>query len=396
MNPPLPQRVLRARMQLMLLHPYLAGALARLPVVNAAEMPWCRTMATDGYYIYVNPAFCATLSEPEITGVFAHEVMHVVLGHIDRRGDRQRLVWNMAIDFATNLLLRDFGVSLPKCGLLDARYRGLTAEQIYARLVADGVFLEVEGFDLHLEPGDVEGQNQRQRDYPSADERRRLRSVVLREMARERAKRGMGSLPGEMLREIQVATRSIVPWQHLLARFISDLRRTDYRLFPFHKKHLWRGIYMPSPGIPGPDHIVLAIDTSGSVSAKDLGQFVAELDRLRAFTDCKLTLLHGDAGIAKVDESEGRSSTILPAMDGKRRLAGGGGTDFRPVFDWITERKRKGHAQPDALIYCTDGVGLFPPRAPSYPVVWVVTPGSQAPFPFGQVIRLDAAESAAR
>ena len=58
MTAPLPPRVLRARLGLMLGHPYLAAALARLPVVNAAGFGWCDTMATDGYYIYVNPAFC--------------------------------------------------------------------------------------------------------------------------------------------------------------------------------------------------------------------------------------------------------------------------------------------------------------------------------------------------
>ena len=54
MSDTLPPRVLRARMQLMLAHPYLAAALARLPIVNGADFGWCRTMATDGYYIYVN------------------------------------------------------------------------------------------------------------------------------------------------------------------------------------------------------------------------------------------------------------------------------------------------------------------------------------------------------
>src|SRR5205085_3179824 len=109
-----------------------------------------------------------------------------------------------------------------------------------------------------------------------------------------------GLWPGEMQREIGRATRSVVPWQTLLARFFSDLRRTDYRMYPFNKKHLWRGIYLPSAGVPGPDHIVLAVDTSGSVSATELGQFVAELDRLRSFTDCRLTLLHCDAAIQRV------------------------------------------------------------------------------------------------
>src|SRR5262249_19889013 len=63
MTQELTPRILRARMQLMLVHPYLAAALARLPVVNAAGLEWCDTMATDGYYIYVNPSFCVMLPE---------------------------------------------------------------------------------------------------------------------------------------------------------------------------------------------------------------------------------------------------------------------------------------------------------------------------------------------
>jgi PAS domain-containing protein len=172
MGTPLPAPVLRARLRLMLAHPYLAAALARLPLVNAAELPWCNTMATDGYYVYVNPSFCEELSEAEIIGVFAHEVLHCVLGHIDRRKERQRLLWNMAIDYATNLLLRDFGFTLPKCGLYDVRYRGMTAEQIYDQMIEDGVKVITIGFDLHVEPGDAEGAAERAWDFPSPEERR--------------------------------------------------------------------------------------------------------------------------------------------------------------------------------------------------------------------------------
>jgi predicted metal-dependent peptidase len=390
MNAPLPPSVLRARLQLMLAHPYLASALARLPLVNAAAFGWCKTMATDGYHIFINPQFCRGLSEPEVLAVLAHEVLHCVLGHIDRRGPRDRFVWNLAIDFATNLLLRDFGFRLPSCGLLDVRYRGMTSEQIYACLQQDpGLAALCQGFDLHLEAGDQEGLTQRSQDYPSPEERRRLRAVVLREMGREWARR-QGMMPGELAREAEAATRTEVSWQHLLARFMNGLRRSDYRLFPFNKKHLWRQIYLPTLGIPGPDHLVLAIDTSGSVSGKMLGQFLAELDRLRALTDCRLTLLQCDAAIQKVDELSGRDETEVPGgLSGQRfRLVGGGGTDFRPVFDWVAGRSRQQAAIPDAVIYCTDGFGAFPPREPAYPVVWVVPASGRETFPFGLVIRL--------
>ncbi|MCI0458308.1 MAG: VWA-like domain-containing protein [Gemmataceae bacterium] len=393
MSTPLPPRVLRARMQLMLSHPYLASALARLPVVNAAGLGWCETMATDGYYIYVNPAFCEGLSEEEVMGVFAHELLHCALGHIDRRAGRERLLWNVAIDHATNLLLRQFGFRLPAGGLWDGNFAGLTAEEIYAELIRQGWRVErVCGFDLHLEPGDVEGLSQRERDYPSTDERRRLRGAVLRELTNE-LRRLHGRVPAGLEREAGLAARPQVSWRNSLARFVSGLRRSDYRLYPFNKKHLWRGIYLPSLGVPGPDRIVLAIDTSGSVSAEELGQFLAELDRLRALTDCRLTLLQCDAAVQRADEVGGREATVLPGWTGpgRYRLAGGGGTDFRPVFDWIAARASRENGPPDALIYCTDGFGSFPPRALAYPVVWVLTAQGERKekFPFGMVIRLE-------
>jgi predicted metal-dependent peptidase len=190
-------------------------------------------------------------------------------------------------------------------------------------------------------------------------------------------------------RGAELATRTQVTWQQVLARFFSGLRRSDYRLFPFNRKHLWRRIYLPSLGIPGPDHLILAIDTSGSISEKDLGQFLAELDRLRAQTECRLTVLECDAAVKRVHEVPAGATTVVPgAGQGARvRLLGGGGTNFRPVFDWVTQRMRSGKHH-DALIYCTDGYGTFPPTAPTYPVVWVVSTGGKPEFPFGLAIRL--------
>ena len=64
------------------------------------------------------------------------------------------------------------------------------------------------------------------------------------------------------------------------------------------------------------------------------------------------------------------------------KLVGGGGTDFRPVFNWIAEQ-----GAPDALVYLTDGLGCFPDRAPNYPVIWgsIYEP---AVYPFGDVVQV--------
>ena len=136
--------------------------------------------------------------------------------------------------------------------------------------------------------------------------------------------------------------------------------------------------------------MVLAVDKSGSISQQEMGQFLSELGRLRGLTDCKLTLLHCDAAIQRVGVTGGRDATVLPAINGQRRFAGGGGTDFRPVFDWVRQQQARGEPAPDALIYCTDGYGTFPPQPPTYPLVWIVTAASGAQFPFGKTIRLEA------
>ncbi len=390
MNDDLPREILRARVGLMLDEPYLASAVARFPVVNAGAMDWCETMATDGYYIYVNPGFCAGLPAAEIAFVFAHEVMHCVLGHIDRRGPRQPERWNRAIDYATNLMLVEMGLKMPASGLLDRSFRGLSAEDIYGRLEdqdvdGGGSSLQEDnarGWDAHLSPDDIRGHATRAQEYPSTAERRRLRIGLTKAMSEKLR----GQDPGVWASEIRKAGGGDVPWRALLSRFFTGLRRDDYRLFPPNRKHIWRGLYLPAMGAPGPSHIVAAVDTSGSMSEDELAKILGELDRLRSVTECKLTLIECDAQIHRVEEFEAHEAARLD----RRRFQGRGGTAFEPVFDWITERLKRPMFQLDALIYLTDGYGSFPAKPPPYPTLWALTAGAYPDIPFGEIICMNA------
>lgn len=393
MSEALPQPILQARIRLMLQEPYLASAIARFPLINAAGSDWCETMATDGYYIYVNPSFCETLSLDETAFVFAHEVMHCVLGHIDRRGTRQPEQWNYAIDYATNLMLVELGLKMPKVGLLDRSYRGMTAEDIYDRLseaAKESEKDEVSGtgpgegkgqaWDIHLAPDDLRGQAVRAKEFPSAEERKRLRISITKGM--ESKLRGVA--PGLFDSEIKQARGGNVPWRALVARFFTGLRQDDYRMFPPNKKHLWRGIYLPSIGTPGPSHIAVAVDTSGSMSDEVLGEILGEIDKLRSVTNCRLTLIQCDAQVQKVEDFEATDETQFE----RYQFYGRGGTAFEPVFDWIAQKATQSFFQLDALIYLTDGFGSFPPKPPSYPLLWIMTEHSMPNVPFGEVIRL--------
>jgi predicted metal-dependent peptidase len=87
-----------------------------------------------------------------------------------------------------------------------------------------------------------------------------------------------------------------------------------------------------------------------------------------------------DAKVHRTDELE--EAGDLAALRSKK-VPGGGGTSFIPVFDEID----KTGIEPDALVYLTDGMGCFPRQAPRYTVIWgsIYAPSK---YPFGDVVDL--------
>ena len=393
------EKISRARLQLMLRNPYLAGAVARLPIWEAIDMPWCQTMATDGYNIFWNAEFCASLNEEELSGVIAHELLHCILGHNDRRDERDRHQWNIAIDHATNLFLLACEIQLPTDRLADRRYAGLTAEQIYEKLPKQSLVSSlgysgepdgddnsenitcraqaVGGFDVHLEELDPEGAAERTKDMPTPMEKIRIR----RELTKEVKSKWRGVFPAHFEEEFKKAGESETPWQAIMAQFMSGIRKDDYRMYPFNRKHIWRGLYLPSIGRPGPSHIAIAVDTSGSMNRELLGKVLAELDALRTMTECKLTLIECDAAIQNVTEYEGWEIADLDFDS--RPFRGRGGTVFDPVFNWMKNVGSLQNPPPEALIFLTDGQAPFPDIKPMYYVLWIFPKNFQRKAPFG-------------
>ena len=393
------EKISRARLQLMLRNPYLAGAVARLPMREAIGMPWCQSMATDGYNIFWNAEFCASLNEEELSGVIAHELLHCILGHNDRRDERDRHQWNIAIDHATNLFLLACEIQLPTDRLADRRYAGLTAEQIYEKLPKQssvsslgysgepdgddnsenitGRAQAVGGFDVHLEELDPEGAAERTKDMPTPIEKIRIR----RELTKEVKSKWRGVFPAHFEEEFKKAGESETPWQAIMAQFMSGIRKDDYRMYPFNRKHIWRGLYLPSIGRPGPSHIAIAVDTSGSMNRELLGKVLAELDALRTMTECKLTLIECDAAIQNVTEYEGWEIADLDFDS--RPFRGRGGTVFDPVFNWMKNVGSLQNPPPEALIFLTDGQAPFPDIKPMYYVLWIFPKNFQRKAPFG-------------
>jgi predicted metal-dependent peptidase len=124
----------------------------------------------------------------------------------------------------------------------------------------------------------------------------------------------------------------------------------------------------------------VAIDTSGSIGEAELSEFLSEINAIKGALTVRITLLACDADLAEDCPwvYEPWEEVCLP-----RAIAGGGGTDFAPVFAWV-ERE---NLRPDALIYFTDADATFPEIPPPYPAIWLVK--GKKPVPWGQRIQLN-------
>jgi predicted metal-dependent peptidase len=121
-------RIEKARVRLQLERRFYGVLVANVEPVESKRFP---TMATNGKQHFFNPDFIDTLTEAELLGVQAHESEHDARHHGTRRNGRDPILWNEACDYAINIDLIDEGFVLPKGALIDAKYRGMAAEDVF-------------------------------------------------------------------------------------------------------------------------------------------------------------------------------------------------------------------------------------------------------------------------
>jgi len=396
-------RIQKARTTLLLDHPFFGTLLFRLGGRRSSSIA---TMATDGVSLFYNPAFVDTLNAAELAGVLAHEVMHPALQHHTRRGDRSLARWNMACDYAINPILVDAGLTLPKDVLIDNRFRGMSAERIY-NLIEEDEKGEGSTGQSESQPEDGSGgsedgslHNNPCGDEPSAPSTAGGIGQVLdapapegdglsiAEQAREwqiaveqaeTVAKVAGKLPGGAVRALEAAHAAKVDWRELLRRAWSDTIPADYSWMRPNRRHVWSGLHLPGVTSEGVGEIAIAVDCSGSVSSRQLGLFEAEIRSILAGQRPRLVhVLYFDAAVQKVETYQAGQPVSLSPV-------GGGGTDFRPCFDWLQEHC----VVPQTLVFLTDLCGTFPANVPPYPVIWASTEDRKAPF--GQVAPIQGA-----
>jgi predicted metal-dependent peptidase len=397
-------RIQKVRTTLLLDHPFFGTLLFRLGAKACSSIV---TMATDGMSLFYNPEFVDTLNAAELAGVLAHEVMHPALHHHTRRGDRDRARWNMACDYAINPMLLDAGLTLPKDVLIDDRFRGMSAERIY-NLIEEDEKQEGSSGQTVNQPGHGSGESEddslqndpcgdepaapstpggvgqvldapalEETDGPSIAEQARDWQIAV-EQAETVAKLA-GKLPAGALRAKEASQAAGVDWRELLRRAWSDTIPADYSWTRPNRRHVWSGLYLPGITSEGVGEIAIAVDCSGSVNSRQLGLFESEVRSILAGQRPRLVhVLYFDAVVQKVETYQAWQPVSLSPV-------GGGGTDFRPCFDWLKEHG----VTPQTLVFLTDLCGRFPSEVPQYPVIWASTEVRRAPF--GEVVPMGAA-----
>jgi predicted metal-dependent peptidase len=130
--------VLKARTELIVTRTFYGVLLGQVTPVISHKVP---TAATNGKQHYWNPDYIAKLSKNHlgievpraklVLGVQAHESEHDSRRHHTRRGGRDALEWNICCDYSINVDLIDEGFELPEGALIDRKYKGMSAEDIY-------------------------------------------------------------------------------------------------------------------------------------------------------------------------------------------------------------------------------------------------------------------------
>jgi len=350
-------KLLEARKMLVDKFPWFAVPLQRMYTKINKSVPTAGVTVDKHYNVIliVNPDYAESLPVKQLSGVLAHEILHVVLNHIIRgKSFENKGKFNAAADIALNQYIeKDY---LPENALYPEIFnlpKNLTADQYYNLLPDDQNYGESE-MDSH--------------DW---EEFEKLPKAVQKEMAARMRKAGVGN---ELLDKVlQDLLEPKVNWKQVLANFVASSISRDGE-YTRTRANRRLGFFAEGEKKRYTPKIIVAIDESGSVGDAELSAFVSEIKKIE-------TLYQEEFTVVRFTDTV---SHVAKKVDNIRHSTGG--TDFQAVVDYANEKGC------EALIIFTDGYASEPTK-PRFPVLWAL-PGETTPVDsfFGIKIAIDVSE----
>ncbi|MBT9167693.1 MAG: hypothetical protein DDT19_01033 [Syntrophomonadaceae bacterium] len=361
-----------------------------------------------------------------VAPVILHECFHCGYDHDGRRGERDRILWNISADYAVNSIIKQLGFEIGEGWLYEEKYKDMCAEAIYDDLMKNAKQAKnmiasngngkqgnkkQEVIDVHM-PASGEGkekgsggqgkegkdakENKNGGGQSVADLKNKWKDAFTNaklQMAEMERAKGQGNTPGWLAELVdgyaEIETDVVARLAEFIKRAVIDTpnwKKTDRLLYS------GAGLHWPTRTGRSMD-IVFVADTSGSIGADDFKYFIGILnDILENFHDVNIKIRFMQCDMNVVSDVTVDSATHFLSVEqffegGKIGMKGRGGTSFEEPFWKIEEEIKKDETEvPSCLVYLTDGMGTFPKKAPDYPVLWVYNhdANKSAQPPFGQ------------
>ena len=358
------------------------------------------TAWTNGSEFVFAEDFCEKQDNDQLFGLCLHEAMHVVCMHMWRRESRDPGLWNIATDaWINHFILRVFnkgqGYKLPDNGVrIPWVTPEMDAETIYDRLRqeccprggggsgdGDGDSHGAGGANAHKGEGEHgNGGFGGTGDLREALDEAQCADMKASIMAAAKMAKACGDKSLLLDRILGGGLNASVNWLNELRALMTSSARDDYSYHRVNKRFISSGLYLPSLHSDSMGGLVIGVDTSGSVGNKELAQIAGEIHGI-AEDVCPdwIEVVYCDSEVKGMQRFERGEALVLTAK-------GGGGTRFKPVFDYVEEMGER----IATLIYLTDMCGSFNNIAtPGYPVIWANVHGELgSDIPFGKEVRV--------
>lgn len=365
----------KARVALVLNHSFFASIVfrRRIDIEDATETAY----VTQAGRIGVGTKFVAGLTVQETVFLLAHEAMHYALMHNYRRQCRDPKTWNVVCDYVINDLLVESRVGTPiENGAYRPGAREYAAEQLYQEQQDQG-----QG-QPDYQPG-VGNDDLSETELPEGKSPAEMAQEAAQEIvAATMAAKKQGNMPAGLARTVDEIVNPTTPWYQLLERYMELLVKADQSWRRPRKKMMAHELYLPSSDTkPAMGTVVIGVDTSGSVGAKEVAHFVGHINAILERCNPELVyVLHVDSRVHQADEF---TPDDLPLVI--KSFRGGGGTNMCKVLEWVDDEG----VEPDVCIILTDGYTPYPDKAPIYPLVWLQTENRESPVGENIKYRMD-------
>lgn len=374
----LEKRLSKMASSLAVLQPFVGAVFAATPRVVVSDHPVYKTAACSESRFYFDVDFCAEQDDAQLFGLCLHEGMHMVLMHPWRLRGKHPEVANDAADALINQIIKEQGYELPPNGVfIDWVTTDMSVDEIYARLMKEQPPQGSGGNCGDREDGDDDGWGN---DVVLAESDVGAKEMEAKIGAAAKMAKASGVNSPLLDRILGGELAATVSWSEVLRYVVTERTRNDYTYARMNRRmYAATNLYLPSLYDESIGGLIVAVDTSGSVGADELEQMAGEIRGIVA--DCNpsfVEVVYCDYNVTHTERFEPSDPLILHPK-------GGGGTAFKPVFDYVEGLNER----IAALIYFTDLCGNTAecPR-PEYPVIWGCTyhHNNTAEVPFGTVV----------